>query len=166
MSAVSARYVQRFGGDVSAAQVVDSAEPTSGTGEVSAALAVVLRDAVAPGAGNGVATRAVGAVFLAVGLRDGAAPTAFALGEQCLALPLREALTLTVAGADAAVCPAEDFGDVPERLTEVATATGGLAPGDLVVLTPRDARPRPARPGAVELWGPAGSTVTILVNGG
>jgi hypothetical protein len=136
------------------------ASADSGCACVTPAVAVVVRRALSPHAGQGTAAHAVGAALLALELRFAdQRPVAILLGERVIDLPLRGPLTLTMKGGETHTYPAEEFGDIHDRLRSAADQVGGLRPGDMAVFGPRTTEPARTGAGPVELWGPQESTL-------
>lgn len=163
-------YHQAENGDVravTAAAVTDAAVPLSrGNGtavEVRPAIALLLADPLAPGAGPGVATRAIGAAFVAAHL-SGAGQDRFVLADCAIGLPLAGPIAFwSGAGAEQTCLPSE-FGDLIGRLIALADARGGLAAGELAVfgrLSPGAGLRTTA--GTVALWGPGGSALFVTL---
>ncbi|MCS7246523.1 MAG: 4-oxalocrotonate decarboxylase [Thermomicrobium sp.] len=135
-------------------------------------LAVVLRDAVPPGAPPGAVSLAIGAVFLGIDLldsvwegyrfsapdvvADNASGGAFFLGERALPWPVDGELALYLDSELVAAGPVAALEPVAARVAWLASAVGGLCAGQVVFLG-SPAAAAPARPGLLELRGPGGS---------
>lgn len=143
-------------------------------------LAVVLRDDVPPDATPGLASLAVGGVFLAIDfldsvwegydfditdvVADNASGGGFLLGDRLLELPLDGELRLYLNGELLAGGPLDVLGDPAERLAWLAGEVGGLGSGQVVFLGSPVAA-QAVGPGALELRGPEGSVLTARLEG-
>ena len=101
-------------------------------------IALLLADPLAPDAGPGVATSAIGAAFVAAQLA-GADTERLVLADCPIDLPLTGPITVWSGAGPGETCPPEEFGDLIGRLIALADARGGLAAGELAAfgtLTP------------------------------
>jgi len=137
-------------------------------------LAVVLRDPVAPDASPGAVMLAVGAVFLGIDLldsvwegyrftapdvvADNASGGAFFLGDRALPWPTEGELTLALDGELVATGPIAALEPIAEHIAWLASAVGGLEPGQVIYLG-SPAAAVPAKPGLLELRGPCGAVL-------
>jgi hypothetical protein len=131
------------------------------------AIALLLADPLAPGAGPGAATRAIGAVFVAARLAGpGSGTERFVLADCATGLPLTGPITTWSAADTGETCLPEEFGDLIGRLIALADVRGGLAAGELAVFGRlRPGTGMPAGPGTVALWGPGSSALIVTILG-
>lgn len=143
-------------------------------------VAAVLRTDVPPDATPGLASLAVGGVFLAIDfldsvwegydfsitdvVADNASGGGFLLGDRLLDLPLDGELRLYLDGELLAEGPLDVLGDPGEKLAWLAGEVGGLKAGQVVFLGSPVAA-QAVRPGVLELRGPEGSVLTARLEG-
>jgi hypothetical protein len=127
------------------------------------AIAMLLAGPLAPGAGPGAATRAIGAVFVAAHL-VGEGTGRFVFADCAVGLPLTGPITVWSGTAAGEICLPEEFGDLVGRLGELANAVGGLAAGQLAGFGRlRPGAGTPAGPGTIQLWGPGSSALIVTI---
>lgn len=161
---------QNEAGDVRAVTedaVVGSAVPLPGDNgapvEVRPVIALLLSDPLAPGSGPGVATRAIGAAFVAAHL-SGAGRDRFVLADCAIGLPLESPIASWSSAGAEHTSPPSAFGDLIGRLIALADARGGLAAGQLAAfgrVAPGTGLRTAA--GTVALWGPGSSALFVTL---
>jgi 2-keto-4-pentenoate hydratase len=126
------------------------------------ALAVVLGADVPAGTLPEAVRLAAPGCFLALEVRGAPGGDAFLVAERLLPLQLDGALRLYLGGRAAGETAVAALGDPAVRLAWLASRTGGLRAGELVLLG-GDGEVA-ARSGTVEVWGPLGSTLTTTLS--